>query len=145
MKHLVRSTLYGGKVKRFNESSVTRTELQDFCEGALAYLLDEDFKVSCDPFTDGDIRWMITITKVDGWDSFFYPDYKDYFIPFIQLLMRRYTLGTFSNYYIKGENVKVLMWDNKKWVPYTIEQLINGDDSIFTMVRSFKIRVDEKL
>ena len=136
MKHL----------KRFNESSLTRTELQDFCEGALAYLLDEDFKVSCDPFTDGgSIRWMITITKLNTWDNFFYPDYRDYFIPFIQLLMRRYTLGTFSNDYIKGEDVKALMWNSKQWTPYTIEQLINGDDSIFGMTRTLKIRVDEKL
>lgn len=136
MKHL----------KRFNES-LSKQDLKDFCESSLAYMLDDDFKISCDnmiihKFQPSKIQtaFMITITKLDGWEPFFYPDYKDHLIPFIQLLSRRYTLESFTN------DNKVIMWDynNKRWVGFTLDQILNGEDSIFPNTTSFKLKVSEK-
>ena len=152
MKHL----------KKFNES-LNKQDLQDFCESSLAYMLDDDFKISCDNMPSKiQTEFIITITKLNitgtwapsGWDTFFYPDYKDHLIPFIQLLSRRYTLESFNN-----NNNKVIMWDynNKRWVGFTLDQILNVDDpnntedrtyyyedSIFPNTTSFKLKVSEK-
>lgn len=131
-------------LKRFNEGKIIRSELTDFCESTLAYMLDHDFRIECDSFTDNGVKWMISISKLDGWESFFYPDYKDYLIPFIELLSRRYTLGTFS---FSNSKHEVIMWDSdkKKWVGFTLDQIMNGDDSIFPNTTRFKLRVEEKI
>jgi hypothetical protein len=144
-------------LKKFNES-LSKEDLKDFCESSLAYMLDDDFKISCDKVItsaghDNSNKSMITITKLDGWDPFFYPDYKDHLIPFIQLLSRRYTLESFTN------DNKVIMWDynNKRWVGFTLDQILNVDDpnnkedktyyyedSIFPNTTTFKLKVSEK-
>jgi hypothetical protein len=38
------------------------------------------------------------------------------------------------------------MWDynNKRWVGFTLDQILNGEDSIFPNTTSFKLKVSEK-
>ena len=103
MKHL----------KMFNESLTPDEvdELKDFCETSLAYLLDDGYQVSVSvrdkvkyPFTNQ----YVTICKEKqhtivslglkgkmGYRLFDWNDVKDYYIPFIQMLQRRYELQSF--------------------------------------------------
>ena len=100
MKHLVQSTLYGVKVKRFNESlqPVEVDELKDFCETSLAYLLDDGYNVSVsmrDQVKYPDKQHIIVSLGLDGcgqFETFDWNDIKDYYIPFLQMLVRRYEL-----------------------------------------------------
>jgi len=104
MKHL----------KRFNES-LDELGLKDFCEETLAYLLDEGFIVDIKldwrdlsgntiPLEVRDqksyyIASVYTITLYNSTNgtsrnTFTWDDIKDYYIPFLQLLSRRYSLVT---------------------------------------------------
>jgi len=94
MKHLVRSTLYGGKVRRFYESSsgLDEQELQDFCEINLAYLLDDGMRIIVDTYDKCicvDLSFR-TINKPSGgvkWIAI-----KDHVIPFLIRLKSAYNL-----------------------------------------------------
>ena len=101
MKHLVRSiakkshkvsTLYGVKVKRFNEDNNTEVDLKDFCETNLAYLLDDNnFELSVDGFDsdssiDGYLQVDNSQIRLENDLGFKWDDIKDYFIPFLMQL-----------------------------------------------------------
>lgn len=89
-------------LKKFNEklNLKDKTELLDFCETSLAYLIDEGFSIDC-AFTnvrDGVIK--IDLEKVDGFNqrsSFLWDDVKDYYIPFLQLLNNRYDIISYGS------------------------------------------------
>ena len=87
MKHL----------KRFNESlsSEQKDELMDFCETSLAYLIDEGFEVRLiSDFSDTTVR-VCLLKPVNGRVSRFnWNEVKEYYIPFLQLLSRRYDFDT---------------------------------------------------
>ena len=88
MKHL----------KKFNES-MSKEDLQDFCESSLAYLMDEGFtiKVMCSrPLSTlhtGEFNiWLQKDKEFFKWD-----EVKDYYIPFLKLLSNRYDIGGFDH------------------------------------------------
>jgi len=98
MKHL----------KRFNESlqSDEVDELKDFCETSLAYLLDDGYNVSLsirDKVKYPGVNHIVVslglpeenyvpFRPYEGYRNFFWNDVKDYYIPFLQMLQRRYEL-----------------------------------------------------
>ena len=105
MKHL----------KRFNEglSSNEFNELKEFSENCFAYLLDEGFELelvdrngreSNDPSFDEDAEYFWVdlygpvITQPDSYgavpvdSSYSWDQIKDYYIPFLKLVQKRYTL-----------------------------------------------------
>jgi hypothetical protein len=91
MKHL----------KKFNESlqSDEIDELKDFCETSLAYLLDEGYNVSVSmrdqvkyPEKQHTIVSLGLDSKYSEFQTFDWNDVKDYYIPFLQMLVRRYEL-----------------------------------------------------
>jgi hypothetical protein len=97
MKHL----------KPFNESKDNlKEELQDFCDTSLAYLYDEGYNVSLsvrDQVKYPDKQHIIVslglpeenyvpLRPYAGYQKFYWDDVKDYFIPFLQMLVRRYEL-----------------------------------------------------
>ena len=87
MKHL----------RSFNES-MSKEDLQDFCESTLAYLIDEGFTINV--YTHGDPRSGLPKGESNIWlqkgkEFFKWDDVKDYYIPFLQLLSNRYDIGTF--------------------------------------------------
>ena len=90
MKHL----------KKFNESlqSDEVEELKDFCENSLAYLLDDVYKVSVsmmDKVKYPEKQHIIVslgLMETWGYQKFNWDDVKDYYIPFLQMLQRRYEL-----------------------------------------------------
>ena len=89
MKHL----------KNFNES-MSKEDLQDFCESALAYLIDEGFTINI--YTHGDPRSGLPKGESNIWlqknkEFFKWDEVKDYYIPFLQLLSNRYDIGGFDH------------------------------------------------
>ena len=97
-------------IKPFNENKDNLVEeLQDFCDTSLAYLLDEGYNVSLStrdkvkypekqhiivslglPQETSTGYW--SLRPYDGYRNFYWNDVKDYYIPFLQLLVRRYEL-----------------------------------------------------
>jgi hypothetical protein len=93
MKHL----------KKFNESlqSDEVDELKDFCETSLAYLLDDGYNVSLSIRDQvkypGRNHIIVSLGLPEenyavGYQKFNWNDVKDYYIPFLQMLQRRYEL-----------------------------------------------------
>jgi hypothetical protein len=93
MKHL----------KRFNESlqSDEVEQLKDFCETSLAYLLDDGYNVSLSIRDQvkypGRNHIIVSLGLPEenyavGYQKFNWNDVKDYYIPFLQMLQRRYEL-----------------------------------------------------
>jgi hypothetical protein len=94
MKHL----------KKFNEilKSDEIDELKDFCETSLAYLYDEGYNVSLSvrdfKYPESHIIVSLGLPEENGmhpnpgYRKFHWNDVKDYYIPFLQMLVRRYEL-----------------------------------------------------
>ena len=93
MKHL----------RPFNESKENLVEdLQDFCETSLAYLLDDGYNVSLsvrDQVKYPGVNHIVVSLGLPnenydaiGYQKFNWNDVKDYYIPFLQMLQRRYEL-----------------------------------------------------
>ena len=119
MKHLVRSiakkshkvsTLYGVKVKRFNEDNNTEVDLKDFCETNLAYLLDDNnFELSVDVihgYDNGTRQIGNSQIRLENDLGFKWDDIKDYFIPFLQQLDKvcgdRIRIGDDKSIFVHG-------------------------------------------
>ena len=89
MKHL----------KRYNEDLQPHQvdELKEFCENCLAYLLDEGFSLSYENIYGGigtALRISLYIPTPGSKQTLFkWDDVKEYYIPFLQLLSRRYELS----------------------------------------------------
>jgi hypothetical protein len=95
-------------IKPFNESLQPDevNELKEFCETSLAYLYDEGYNVSLsvrDQVKYPDKQHIIVslglpeenyvpLRPYAGYQKFYWDDVKDYFIPFLQMLVRRYEL-----------------------------------------------------
>lgn len=94
-------------IRKFNES--INSELQDFCETHLAYLIDEGFLIDVsnqDEYTQDAIRFTKTNLGTDIYnnppDLFKWDDIKDHFIPFIHMLSKQYTI-TNIKFWIEDE------------------------------------------
>lgn len=119
MKHL----------KRFNERLQPDEvdELKGFCETSLAYLVDEGFDISCDLdkylqlSLPGKSPFLFRYGSAK--DPFNWNDIKDHFIPFLQLLSRRYELKQFGDR--PSDYVVLFQGDRNKYA--TVEQVINDD------------------
>lgn len=132
MKHLVQSTLYGSKVRRFNESK--QNNLRDFCEANFAYLLDDGYEIQYKKmramyyspslldktmpggtFVNGP---FITISLQKEVGYFRWSEVKDYYLSFLERLQNNYELAPMQKY-SRGEKkvtnyIKVLTQKNKR-------------------------------
>ena len=117
MKHL----------KMFKESlnDTEVVELLDFCETSLVYLMDDGFDISCD--LDKYLQLSLPGKSPSRYgtakDPFDWNDIKDHFIPFLQLLSRRYELKNFGH---RPSDYVVLFQGNRNKYA-TVEQVINDD------------------
>ena len=120
-----------------NDSEVV--ELIDFCETSLAYLMDAGFDISCEEvllskYLDKYLQLSLPekspsrVPQGDTFDRygsdkdpFDWNDIKDHFIPFLQLLSRRYELKNFG----ASDYVVLFQGDKNKYA--TVEQVINDD------------------
>ena len=127
MKHL----------KRFNESlqSDEVDQLKDFCEMSLAYLLDDGYKVSVSMMDKvkypekQNIIVSLGLKGNMGYRLFDWNDVKDYYIPFIQMLVRRYELLPYNPpWEIPTSHVYFNTEGGFKY--FSLEQVINDDVSI---------------
>lgn len=97
-----------------------KTELQDYCETNLAYLMDEGFKIRIGQNIDKTIRNVtIQITKKDSADTsdidredFLWEDVKDQFIPFVLRLEKIYDI----------EKIRFLGQDNFRYIKDNFEE-----------------------
>lgn len=116
MKHLVQSTLYRGKVRKFNEklSDDFISELKEFCETHLAYLLDEDFCIGYRILNNSgrsniqipSIEIIIISAKINPNSynklPFSWQQVSNHIIPFIHFLNMKYCITQKNSYYGTG-------------------------------------------
>ena len=134
MKHLKRYSVIHTLLEKSNEGLNDNevAELRDFCETSLAYLLDEGYQVDIneyiaprDEWSDGfDVDLNLPNGRLEhgyAGSTFLWDDIKDYYIPFLQLLSRRYKLGHYgfdhdSEVYFRGPvefaTVERVIYDN---------------------------------
>jgi hypothetical protein len=97
-------------LKPFNESKENlKDELQDLCDNSLAYLYDEGYTISLSVRDKvkypGKNHIVVSLglpeenhvptTYGNGYQKFNWQDVKDYYIPFLRLLVRRYELQSY--------------------------------------------------
>ena len=92
-------------IKPFNESKENLIEeLQDLCESHLAYLLDDGFKISIFSDTKDSKEYLELhfgyIRNGSYTEQFYWDGIKDYFIPLLQILIRRYKLLAYTNGFV---------------------------------------------
>jgi hypothetical protein len=141
MKHL----------KMFKESlnDGERDELIDFCETNLAYLMDEGFDISCDLdkylqlSLPGKSPYGANPNAIRIKDPFDWNDIKDHFIPFLQLLSRRYELKNFGHR--PSDYVVLFQGDRNKYA--TVEQVINDDlpTEVYHTLWSIVLKIRNKI
>lgn len=105
-------------IRPFNESKENLVEdLQDFCDTSLAYLYDEGYNVSLskrDQVKYPEKSHIIVSlglpneNYVPNYRNFYWDDVKDYYIPFLQMLVRRYELLPYleDTFHIKERHVQ---------------------------------------
>lgn len=151
MKHL----------KKFNESLQLDevNELKEFCETSLAYLIDEGFEVSCRDESSTNfvgkrqtqedlIMITLYLPNVPRLEQFDWNDVKDYYIPFLQLLSRRYELCNWND--LGNEKYDVCFHGGGSYRFATIDQVVNDDllvtkNFITSSLWSIKIQVKGKI
>ena len=134
-------------LKRYNESKDTRSyyfsakpeegeldELRDFCEIHLAYLIDKDFVVDVsNDFTHKNFHISI-LKEGSKYKGFTWEEIKDYFIPFLTHLSRKYE--------ICYESVKFNPLVNglpKTYTSYDVDRIISEDElSLFIYFRELE-------
>ena len=75
-------------------------EIKEFSEGCLVYLLDEGFELTFNPrIVENSVNMNIVLYKpyLQRAKGFSWYEVRDYYIPFIQLLSRRYDLAQFDS------------------------------------------------
>lgn len=99
MKHL----------RPFNENKDNlKEELKDFCDNSLAYLYDEGYDISIslrDQVKYPEKQHLLVSLGLKGqepnpWELYCWNDVKDYYIPFLQRLTRRYELLAYPAGYL---------------------------------------------
>lgn len=147
------------------------TELKEFCDNSLAYLLDDGYEIKLrrDRIQTGyggyDEGYMVVSLYLSGDEyntsnsysmmEFHWNDVKDYYIPFLQLLSRRYKLGTYThsrsmNNGMHGETGDVFFEADRildRFIPSTyckLEQVINDEIDVDT-IWGIDVKVIDKI
>lgn len=104
--------------------SIDENVLRDLCDTSFANLYDLGFEVSI----LGTDQKMVFLTK-NGGTIFHWNKVKDYYIPFLQLINRRYE--------IVGSNIHIQFID---WKYYSYDELVNQEVEV-PHYRIFSIRI----
>jgi hypothetical protein len=112
-------------LKRFNESIDLESQLRDFSETYLAYLLDDGYKIQVSP-TNLKTQFMIKLYKIteineEEYESneFTWLDVKDSYIPFLHMLNREYDIIDDVVEFYDGGDDELLEVD--------VEKVLSGD------------------
>jgi len=116
--------------------------LKDLCDISFANLYDVGFKVlPLDSNFRVDHQTMVKLVKGDNQNAepFTWPEIKDYYIPFLQLISNRYDFISFTRQYNKDiDNVRIEYVD---WKYYSYEDLINEKDGPMYNSKIFSISI----
>ena len=117
MKHL----------KRFNESNSYEEELKDFCEGYLAYLLDDgDYELFTYTYVE---HFKILLCEKDRsyieWDNI-----KEHFIPFLSMLDKNYSIESGEIYDEKAIDIDGTEYLISDLIDDNIYQPLRGDGNV---------------
>jgi len=111
-------------LKRFNESVDLESQLRDFSETYLAYLLDDGYKIQVSK-TNLKTQFMIELHKIteinEEYESteFTWLDVKDSYIPFLHMLNREYDIiDDVVEFYDGGDD---------ELVEVEVEKVLSGD------------------
>jgi hypothetical protein len=157
-------------LKRFNENYDIKdkphwfTELEEFCQTSLAYLIDDGYEVDCDNNANtfpeppgfcadyegdtGTIINLYNLGRVRNRDAFKWSEIKDYYIPFIKLLSRRYRLlhfKLFPNKSYDNDDTKFVCIHGEGYNYFTLNDLINDDISDDIKIYGISVKVVDKL
>ena len=144
-------------LKDFNESfrapSSFREEIQEFCENCLAYLIDEDFRIQTnlwdlDPVSVS----FILIRRFDSQIepiSFSWDDVKDYYIPFLQMLLKKYNvINSSKSPSILNSEVQVVIRTSQHSlddsVYYTLYEVLEDKINPYDKIVLIRILITEK-
>lgn len=119
-------------LKMFNEklNLNDKVDLLDFCETSLAYLMDDGFSIDCKFSNVRNGVVIIELEKIDNLNqrsSFLWDQVKDYYIPFLQLLNKRYDIIQYG-----GRTNKNICFDT-----FFSEKYFNVEDVIADRVGDF--------
>ena len=125
-------------LKDFNESfrapSSFREEIQEFCENCLAYLIDDYFCIETNLYNLDPVSVsFVLIRRFSGKIEpilFSWGDVKDYYIPFIQMLQRKYNvINTSKSPSILNSEVQVVIRTSQ----YSLiaDGITSIDDSVY--------------
>ena len=143
-------------LKRYNESfrapSSFREEIQEFCENCLAYLIDDDFSIKTNLYgLDPVSVSFVLIRRFSGEDepiSFSWDDVKDYYIPFLQMLQRKYNvISTSKSPSILNSEVNVVIRpteESRDSVYYTLYEVLEDKINPYDKIVYIKILITEK-
>lgn len=121
-------------------------ELQDFCETSLVYLLDKGYEVSIFNDTLNITHIELHLGDKDSSQNFYWNDVKDYYIPFLQLLSRRYKLDTyFSKFHNRRSNVHQVFFNADKSSYCSLDKVINDDAVAYHALCAIVIKVISKI
>ena len=144
-------------LKRYNESfrapSSFREEIQEFCENCLAYLIDEDFRIQTnlwdlDPVSVSFVLIRRFSGKIEpilfSWD-----DVKDYYIPFLQMLLKKYNvINSSKSPSILNSEVQVVIRTSQHSlddsVYYTLYEVLEDKINPYDKIVLIRILITEK-
>jgi hypothetical protein len=122
-------------LKSFNESKMRKfgfmakpeegelDEIRDFCETHLAYLVDEDFVVEVsNDYTHKNFHISI-LKEGSKYKGFTWEEVKDYFIPFLTHLSRKYSIC-----YEKVMFSPLVKKFPQQYTSYNVDRIISEDD-----------------
>ena len=115
--------------------------VKDLCDVCFANLYDQGFKVLPLNSNFVDHQTMVKLVKGDNQNAepFTWPEIKDYYIPFLQLISNRYDFISFTRQYNKDiDNVRIEYVD---WKYYSYEDLINEKDEPTYNSKIFSISI----
>jgi hypothetical protein len=112
-------------LKRFNESIDLESQLRDFSETYLAYLLDDGYRIQVSP-TNLKTQFLVRLDKIvelneEEYDNndFTWLDVKDSYIPFLHMLNRDYDIiDDVIEFYDGGD---------EEIVEVEVEKVLSGD------------------
>lgn len=116
--------------------------VKDLCDVSFANLYDQGFKVlPLDGSSRVDRQTMVKLVKGDNQNAepFTWPEIKDYYIPFLQLISNRYDFISFTRQYNKDiDNVRIEYVD---WKYYWSDDLISEKDEPTYNSKIFSISI----
>ena len=148
MKHLRRY------VESFRAPSSFREEVQEFCENYLAYLIDEDFSIETnlyhlDPVSVSFVLIRRFASEVEP-ILFSWADVKDYYIPFLQMLLKKYNVINSSKApsSITNSEIQVVIRTGSTSpsdsVYYTLHEALEDKINPYDKIVFIKILITEK-